>query len=58
MVAADGGTTPTDNWGQRRFAYPINKKNEGTYTVLGSSPRRNLDEIDRFPDSRRRRRTS
>ena len=50
MVAADGGTTPTvDNWGRRRFAYPINKKNEGTYTVLEivtEAP--NLDEIDRF----------
>ncbi len=50
MVAADGGTIPTvDNWGRRRFAYPINHKNEGVYTVfeiVTEAP--NLDELDRF----------
>lgn len=50
MVAADGGDTPTvDNWGRRRFAYPINHKQEGTYTVfeiVTGAP--NLDELDRF----------
>lgn len=50
MVEADGGTVPTvDNWGRRRFAYPINHKNEGVYTVLEivtEAP--NLDELDRF----------
>ncbi|MFZ4518436.1 MAG: 30S ribosomal protein S6 [Microthrixaceae bacterium] len=50
MVTADGGTVPTvDNWGRRRFAYPINHKNEGVYTVLEivtEAP--NLDELDRF----------
>ncbi len=50
MVEADGGTVPTvDNWGRRRFAYAINHKNEGVYTVLEivtDAP--NLDETDRF----------
>ena len=50
MVEADGGTVPTiDNWGRRRFAYPINHKNEGVYTVVEvvtEAP--NLDELDRF----------
>ena len=50
MVEADGGTIPTvDNWGRRRFAYPINHKNEGVYTVfeiVTEAP--NLDEVDRF----------
>ena len=50
MVAADGGTVPNvDNWGRRRFAYPINHKHEGVYTVLEivtEAP--NLDELDRF----------
>lgn len=50
MVTADGGTVPTvDNWGRRRFAYPINHKHEGVYTVLEivtEAP--NLDELDRF----------
>ena len=50
MVAADGGTTPNvDNWGRRRFAYPINKKNEGVYTVLEIvTQAANLDEVDRY----------
>ena len=50
MVTADGGTVPkVDNWGRRRFAYPINHKNEGVYTVfeiVTEAP--NLDELDRF----------
>ena len=50
MVEADGGTVPTvDNWGRRRFAYPINHKNEGVYTVLEIvTEAANLDELDRF----------
>ena len=50
LVEADGGTIPkVDNWGRRRFAYPINHKNEGVYTVfeiVTEAP--NLDELDRF----------
>jgi small subunit ribosomal protein S6 len=50
MVEAGGGTVPTvDQWGRRRFAYPINHKQEGVYTVLEivtEAP--NLDDIDRF----------
>jgi len=50
LVTVDGGTVPNvDNWGRRRFAYPINHKNEGVYTVLEivtDAP--NLDETDRF----------
>lgn len=50
LVADGGGDTPTvDNWGRRRFAYPINRKNEGTYTVfeiVTEAP--NLDDLDRF----------
>lgn len=50
QVSADGGTVPkVDKWGRRRFAYPINHKHEGVYTVLEivtDAP--NLDEVDRF----------
>ena len=50
LVEADGGTVPkVDNWGRRRFAYPINHKQEGVYTVLEivtDAP--NLDEVDRY----------
>lgn len=50
MIEADGGSVPTvDHWGRRRFAYTINHKQEGVYTVLEivtDAP--NLDEVDRF----------
>lgn len=50
MIEADGGTVPTvDHWGRRRFAYPINKKHEGLYSVLEIvTQARNLDEVDRY----------
>ena len=50
MVEAAGGTVPTvDHWGRRRYAYPINHKNEGVYTVLEIvTQAANLDEIDRY----------
>lgn len=50
MVEAAGGSVPTvDHWGRRRFAYTINHKQEGVYTVLEivtDAP--NLDDVDRF----------
>ena len=50
LVTVDGGTVPTvDNWGRRRFAYAINHKNEGVYTVLEIvTQAANLDEVDRY----------
>ena len=50
MIEADGGSVPTvDHWGRRRFAYAINHKNEGVYSVLEIvTQSRNLDEVDRF----------
>ena len=50
LVEADGGTVPTvDNWGRRRFAYQINHKSEGVYTVLEIvTQAANLDEVDRY----------
>ena len=50
MVEEAGGSVPTvDHWGRRRFAYTINHKNEGVYTVLEivtQAP--NLDDVDRY----------
>jgi len=50
LVGADDGTVPTvDKWGRRRFAYPIDHKDEGVYSVLEivtEAP--NLDEVDRY----------
>ncbi len=38
-----------DRWGRRRFAYEINHKNEGVYTVLEiTTDATNLDDVDRF----------
>lgn len=35
VVTNDGGTVENiDVWGKRRFAYEINKQNEGIYAVL------------------------
>lgn len=50
MIEAGGGKVPTvDHWGRRRFAYPINKKNEGVYSVLEiATEAPNLDDVDRF----------
>jgi len=50
LVTAEGGTVPTtDNWGRRRFAYEINHKTEGVYTVFEIvTEANNLDTTDRF----------
>lgn len=50
MVESDGGLVPTvDKWGRRRFAYEINHKHEGVYTLFEiSTEAPNLDDVDRF----------
>ena len=49
MIEAGGGTVPTvDHWGRRRFAYPINKKEDGYYVVYNvEAPAGALDEVER-----------
>ena len=49
LVETDGGTVAkVDKWGRRRFAYEINKKNEGIYVVVEiTTPASNLDAVDR-----------
>ena len=34
LVAANAEVIKIDEWGKRRFAYPINDMNEGYYTVV------------------------
>jgi small subunit ribosomal protein S6 len=34
IISGKGTVTKTDIWGNRKLAYPINKKNEGYYVVL------------------------
>jgi len=50
LVEAGDGLVPTvDKWGRRKFAYEINHKSEGVYTVLEiSTEAANLDDVDRF----------
>lgn len=50
MIEAAGGTVPTvDHWGRRRYAYPINHKQEGVYSVLEIvTEAANLDDVDRY----------
>lgn len=50
LVQADGGSVAkVDRWGRQRYAYPINKKLEGVYSVLEIvTPASNLDETSRF----------
>ena len=50
LIEADNGSiVKTDLWGRRRYAYPINHKLEGIYSVFEvSTPASNLDELDRF----------
>lgn len=50
LVEAGEGMIPTvDRWGRRRFAYEIDHKNEGVYTVMEiSTDATNLDDVDRF----------
>ncbi|MCI1955927.1 MAG: 30S ribosomal protein S6 [Oscillospiraceae bacterium] len=35
LVAANGTVDTVDEWGKRRLAYPINKEEEGYYTLIG-----------------------
>lgn len=50
MVEAGNGLVPTvDKWGRRRFAYEINHKNEGVYSVLEiTTDAGDLHDVDRF----------
>lgn len=49
VVRQDGGTVENvDVWGKRRFAYEINKKNEGIYAVVRlSAEPATVKELDR-----------
>lgn len=34
LIEANGTIEGIDEWGKRRLAYPINKENEGVYTLI------------------------
>ncbi len=50
LVAQLGGTVDTlDKWGTRKFAYEINKQNEGYYVLMNVTCTKEAQaELDRF----------
>jgi small subunit ribosomal protein S6 len=48
VIAADGEVVKVDVWGNRKLAYPINKKNDGYYVVATFTANPELPkELDR-----------
>ena len=48
LIAEHGTVQSVDDWGKRRFAYPINKQNEGYYTLINfESGQEFTAELDR-----------
>jgi small subunit ribosomal protein S6 len=44
-----GEVTATDNWGRRQLAFPIKKKNAGTYVIVQfNAPQDALPEFERL----------
>ena len=43
LIAANGTIDSVEEWGRRRLAYPINKQNEGVYTLI------NFESAPEFP---------
>ena len=54
LIEANGTIDSVDEWGKRRLAYPINKEEEGVYTVINftSEPEfpAELDRIYKITD--------
>ncbi len=55
IISADGEVGKVDVWGNRKLAYPINKKNDGYYVVVtftaGSELPKELDRRLKISDS-------
>ena len=48
IISADGEVGKVNIWGNRKLAYPINKKNEGYYAVIEFTGKPELPkELDR-----------
>lgn len=48
-ATGEGQITATDVWGRRQFAFPIKKKNAGTYVIVQfSAPQDALPEFERL----------
>lgn len=48
IIADNGEITKADVWGMKKLAYPIQKKNEGYYAVVGFKAKNDFPkELDR-----------
>ena len=48
LIAENGTVQSVDDWGKRRFAYPINKQTEGYYTLINFESKPDFTaELDR-----------
>lgn len=48
IITAEGEVGKVDIWGNRKLAYPINKKNEGFYVIIAFKGKPTLPlELDR-----------
>ncbi len=48
IITAEGEVGKVDIWGNRKLAYPINKKNEGFYVIVAFKGKSTLPlELDR-----------
>ena len=48
LVEANGTNVEVEDWGKRRLAYPINKENEGIYTLINFTSEADFPaELDR-----------
>ena len=49
LIAANGTVTEVNEWGKRRFAYPINDMNDGYYVLVKfTAPREFPAELERI----------
>ena len=48
LIEANGTIDSVEDWGKRRLAYPINKENEGVYTLINFTSEADFPaELDR-----------
>ena len=48
LIEANGTIDSVEDWGKRRLAYPINKENEGVYTLINFPAE--LDRVYKITD--------
>jgi len=48
LIEANGTIDSVEDWGKRRLAYPINKENEGVYTLINFTAE--LDRVYKITD--------